>query len=86
MFVQSEPDGFASFHLYVCAAFLTRFSRDLQRERDFHVSCNCTYFAASCMFVERPCCLVEHTTMQARYVVYLVCGFEFHSWSSDVGR
>jgi len=37
--VQSEPDGFASFHLYVCAAFLTRFSRDLQRERDFHVSC-----------------------------------------------
>lgn len=31
-----EPDGFASFHLYVCAAFLTRFSSQLQRERDFH--------------------------------------------------
>ena len=38
--VQSEPDGFASFHLYVCAAFLIRFSQDLQRERDFHVSCS----------------------------------------------
>ena len=42
--VQSEPDGFASFHLYVCAAFLTRFSRDLQRERDFHVSCTLLMF------------------------------------------
>jgi len=42
--VQSEPDGFASFHLYVCAAFLTRFSRELQRERDFHVSCKVLTF------------------------------------------
>ncbi|ESN94115.1 hypothetical protein HELRODRAFT_121441, partial [Helobdella robusta] len=32
----SEQDGFASFHLYVCAAFLTKFSTQLQRERDFH--------------------------------------------------
>lgn len=32
----SEPDGFASFHLYVCASFLTRFSADLQNEHDFH--------------------------------------------------
>jgi len=32
----SEPDGFASFHLYVCAAFLTRFSADLRKEQDFH--------------------------------------------------
>ncbi|CAH1784398.1 unnamed protein product [Owenia fusiformis] len=30
-----EPDGFASFHLYVCAAFLSRFSADLKREKDF---------------------------------------------------
>ena len=36
--LQSEPDGFASFHLYVCAAFLSRFSADLQLERDFQVS------------------------------------------------
>jgi len=35
--LQSEPDGFASFHLYVCAAFLSRFSTDLQLERDFQV-------------------------------------------------
>jgi len=48
VYVQSEPDGFASFHLYVCAAFLTRFSQDLQRERDFHVSCT---FLPLCMFV-----------------------------------
>jgi len=32
----SEPDGFAMFHLYVCAAFLTRFSSELRAERDFH--------------------------------------------------
>ncbi|KAL4227114.1 hypothetical protein ACF0H5_015087 [Mactra antiquata] len=31
----SETNGFADFHLYVCAAFLTRFSKDLLRERDF---------------------------------------------------
>ncbi|XP_052252808.1 TBC1 domain family member 22A-like isoform X1 [Dreissena polymorpha] len=31
----SEPNGFADFHLYVCAAFLTRFSKDLLREKDF---------------------------------------------------
>lgn len=32
----SEQDGFASFHLYVCAAFLTKFSPELKLERDFH--------------------------------------------------
>ncbi|XP_064604514.1 TBC1 domain family member 22B-like isoform X2 [Liolophura sinensis] len=31
----SEQDGFAIFHLYVCAAFLARFSKDLLREKDF---------------------------------------------------
>uniref|UniRef100_A0A1I8H374 Rab-GAP TBC domain-containing protein n=1 Tax=Macrostomum lignano TaxID=282301 RepID=A0A1I8H374_9PLAT len=31
----SEVDGFSHFHLYVCAAFLLRFSRDLKRESDF---------------------------------------------------
>lgn len=31
----SESDGFASFHLYVCAALLTKFSEELQRETDF---------------------------------------------------
>ena len=35
---QSETNGFADFHLYVCAAFLTRFSKDLLRERDFQVT------------------------------------------------
>ncbi|XP_033746626.1 TBC1 domain family member 22B-like isoform X1 [Pecten maximus] len=30
-----EPNGFADFHLYMCAAFLVRFSKDIQRERDF---------------------------------------------------
>ena len=34
---QSEPDGFADFHLYVCAAFLVKFEADLLREKDFHV-------------------------------------------------
>lgn len=31
----SESDGFASFHLYVCAALLTKFSDELQIENDF---------------------------------------------------
>lgn len=31
----SEADGFASFHLYVCAAFLTYWSRLLMHEKDF---------------------------------------------------
>ena len=34
---QSETNGFADFHLYVCAAFLTHFSKDLLREKDFQV-------------------------------------------------
>ncbi|KAK3101795.1 hypothetical protein FSP39_006422 [Pinctada imbricata] len=32
---QSETNGFADFHLYMCAAFLVRFSKDIQREVDF---------------------------------------------------
>ncbi|XP_063447933.1 TBC1 domain family member 22B-like isoform X1 [Mytilus trossulus] len=32
---QSELNGFADFHLYVCAAFLDRFSGDCLREKDF---------------------------------------------------
>lgn len=31
----AEVDGFASFHLYVCAAFLTTFSKQLQVQSDF---------------------------------------------------
>ncbi|XP_005097859.1 TBC1 domain family member 22B isoform X2 [Aplysia californica] len=32
---QAELNGFADFHLYVCAAFLKRFSEDALRENDF---------------------------------------------------
>ncbi|RUS76459.1 hypothetical protein EGW08_015773 [Elysia chlorotica] len=32
---QAEVNGFADFHLYVCAAFLKRFSEDTLREHDF---------------------------------------------------
>lgn len=31
----SEPDGFAIFHLYVCAAFLNLWSKDLKQRKDF---------------------------------------------------
>uniref|UniRef100_T1IWA3 Rab-GAP TBC domain-containing protein n=1 Tax=Strigamia maritima TaxID=126957 RepID=T1IWA3_STRMM len=31
----SEPDGFRSFHLYVCAAFLNCWSKDLLRQAEF---------------------------------------------------
>ncbi|XP_077995260.1 TBC1 domain family member 22B-like [Glandiceps talaboti] len=32
----SEGDGFANFHLYVCAALLVRYSERTQAQRDFH--------------------------------------------------
>ncbi|KAL8597499.1 hypothetical protein ACOMHN_047726 [Nucella lapillus] len=32
---QSEVNGFADFHLYVCASFLKRFSADVLKEEDF---------------------------------------------------
>ncbi|CAF2375661.1 unnamed protein product [Rotaria sp. Silwood2] len=32
----AEQDGFSQFHLYICAAFLIHFSKDLLREKDFH--------------------------------------------------
>uniref|UniRef100_A0A7M6DPU5 Rab-GAP TBC domain-containing protein n=1 Tax=Clytia hemisphaerica TaxID=252671 RepID=A0A7M6DPU5_9CNID len=31
----SEPDGFAIFHLYVCAALLTLFSKEIMEKEDF---------------------------------------------------
>jgi hypothetical protein len=46
---QAEQNGFADFHLYVCAAFLVRFNQDILREQDFQVvSClqsfyDCTF-------------------------------------------
>ncbi|XP_053260692.1 TBC1 domain family member 22A [Podarcis raffonei] len=32
---QSEPEGFSHFHLYVCAAFLVRWKKEILEERDF---------------------------------------------------
>ncbi|XP_069765626.1 TBC1 domain family member 22A isoform X4 [Narcine bancroftii] len=32
---QSEPEGFSHFHLYVCAAFLVRWRKELMEEKDF---------------------------------------------------
>lgn len=34
----AEPFGFSDFHLYVCAAFLLRFSKNITSEKDFQVS------------------------------------------------
>jgi len=31
----AEQNGFSQFHLYICVAFLERFSKDLLREKDF---------------------------------------------------
>lgn len=39
---QSEPEGFSHFHLYVCAAFLVRWRREILEERDFQVSNRCS--------------------------------------------
>lgn len=36
--LQSEPEGFSHFHLYVCAAFLLRWRKEILEERDFQVS------------------------------------------------
>lgn len=35
---QAVENGFASFHLYVCAAFLKHFSSEIKKENDFQVS------------------------------------------------
>uniref|UniRef100_A0A8P0T7Y1 TBC1 domain family member 22A n=1 Tax=Canis lupus familiaris TaxID=9615 RepID=A0A8P0T7Y1_CANLF len=32
---QSEPEGFSHFHLYVCAAFLVRWRKEILEEKDF---------------------------------------------------
>ncbi|XP_067861004.1 TBC1 domain family member 22A isoform X3 [Heptranchias perlo] len=32
---QSEPEGFSHFHLYVCAAFLIRWRKEIMEEKDF---------------------------------------------------
>ncbi|XP_048410182.1 TBC1 domain family member 22A isoform X2 [Stegostoma tigrinum] len=32
---QSEPDGFSHFHLYVCAAFLVKWRKEILEEKDF---------------------------------------------------
>lgn len=44
--LQSEPEGFANFHLYVCAAFLVRWRKEILEERDFQVS--------KCLFRKAP--------------------------------
>jgi len=31
----AEPDGFSKFHLYVCAAFLSRWKTELEQKKDF---------------------------------------------------
>ena len=43
-FYQSVENGFASFHLYVCAAFLKNFSQEIIQENDFQV---CLFFVFS---------------------------------------
>lgn len=37
--LQAEPEGFSHFHLYVCAAFLVRWRKEILDERDFQVMC-----------------------------------------------
>uniref|UniRef100_A0A8C1QGY1 TBC1 domain family, member 22a n=1 Tax=Cyprinus carpio TaxID=7962 RepID=A0A8C1QGY1_CYPCA len=36
---QAEPEGFSHFHLYVCAAFLVRWRKEILEEKDFQVRC-----------------------------------------------
>jgi hypothetical protein len=36
-YLKAEPFGFSDFHLYVCAAFLLRYSKNLIEEKDFQV-------------------------------------------------
>eukprot|EP00064_Thunnus_orientalis_P009985 superscaffoldBa00001311_g10011 len=39
---QAEPEGFSHFHLYVCAAFLVRWRKEILEERDFQTTKWCT--------------------------------------------
>lgn len=66
-FYQSVENGFASFHLYVCAAFLKNFSQEITQESDFQV----------CLFVFFFTCshLVQVTLQDLFFsIVYYVCG------------
>ena len=36
--LQSEPEGFSHFHLYVCAAFMIKWRKEILDEEDFQVS------------------------------------------------
>uniref|UniRef100_A0A672MZD0 TBC1 domain family member 22B-like n=1 Tax=Sinocyclocheilus grahami TaxID=75366 RepID=A0A672MZD0_SINGR len=52
---QAEPEGFSHFHLYVCAAFLVRWRKEILEEKDFQVRC----FFVSCCAVPEPQCVLS---------------------------
>jgi len=57
---QAEPEGFSHFHLYVCAAFLVRWRKEILEERDFQVTCMQTTQGAPLRSAARPACARIH--------------------------
>ena len=59
---QSEPNGFSHFHLYVCAKFLTKWSKVIKTLTDFQVSWNfdkCVYITIRRTQAASPSCLLS---------------------------
>ncbi len=52
---QAEPEGFSHFHLYVCAAFLVQWRKEILEEKDFQVR----WFFVSCCAVPEPQCVLS---------------------------
>lgn len=51
---QAEPEGFSHFHLYVCAAFLVHWRKEILEERDFQVSLE-TFLCVCVCVLSLPC-------------------------------
>lgn len=55
---QAEPEGFSHFHLYVCAAFLVHWRKEILEEKDFQVSLEMSFSLSVCICVCECVCSV----------------------------
>lgn len=75
---QAEPEGFSHFHLYVCAAFLIKWRKEILDEEDFQVNHQqATTFRKGCSVI----ILLENVFISGKRIewictaVFLVCDY-----------
>ena len=73
---------FATFHLYVCAALLAKFSEELLRERDFQVSTkiNCIFINIDLIMV---ICINILTSLIFQGLMILLQNLPTHQWGNE---